>query len=271
MRRLLILFILVCCASLSAYAQGELVIYDFTQGARIYRQDAKKWDTLHKNERVTENTLVNCKAKGAIQILDKRTNIIYSNVNTGNQRISEVVKSSAKRANSTFKNLNAQISKNVKGGTQSSKNLIYGATVRGNEELSVYDSLYYSVYNGIVNNKVSDVISSNRVALDDDTFYFSITNSSDIKYYITIIRTSESGTYICVRDDIYNFDIITISPQSTIELKDLIFLDESSEYKYYLVASTNTFSLKPIESALKYMTPPEYEIDTFIVDIIPSR
>ena len=271
MKHLITTILTILCSSLWMNAQSDYVVYDCTTEARIYRQDAKKWDTLNKGEHVNANTLINARTKSALKILDKNSNLIYSNVNTGNQRVSEIVKSSVKRANSTLKNLNGQIAQNIKGGTQGSKNPIYGATVRGNEELSMLDSLYYSVYNGIVNPRASESILATKVAVDNETFYFSITNNSGSEYYITFIHGNSNGIKTCIPDDLYKYDIVAVSPNTTIELRDFVFANDDSDRSYYIVASAKAFNLKPIASALKYMTPPEYDMDCYVADIVLTK
>ena len=253
------------------YAQKEYFVYDCAPGARGFCADTKTWTPLTKGETVHENDILHVRQKGTVKILDNNTRRIYTNVKTGKQSVSSLIKASAKRANSSFGNLNRQLVKNVKNSDHREKYYsTYGATMRGyNDDITFADSLYYAVYHGINNIYLSELIQLKESIDSDGTVSFSIINNSDVLYYATVVYGNKSRLELCLDADILGTDVFPIEPHSTANLQSFGFSPASSDCLYYLLASKREFWVEPLKPAIRYMVQPDYDADPDLLLVIP--
>ena len=254
------------------FAQKEYVVYDCSPGVKAYRVQSKTWTPLTKGETLQEDDLLNVRQKGTVKILDKNTRRIYSNVKTGKQPVSSLIKTSAKSANSSFGNLNRQLAKNVKNSDHREKYYsTYGATMRGyNDDVTFTDSLYYAIFNGIDKINSSGLIRIEEIDNSDGTVSFSIVNESDDLYYATVVYGSRSRLDPCFDADIQGVDVFPIDPHSVANFQSFGFSPAADGSNYYLIASKREFWLEPLKPAIRYMVQPDFEADPEIVLVIPA-
>lgn len=271
MKRALITLIFIVF-SLSALAQGRYVVYDCGQGARIFRNESRSWDDIKKGETLQENTLLHIRRQGLVKILDKTTNRVYSNVKTGRQSVSSLIQASSKSANSTFGNLNRQLARNVRNSDHRGRYYsTYGATTRGDGEVSFADSLYYSIFHGISNQAFANQLRLDEILNNDGTVSFSVTNESDESYYVTVVSGDSSHLTFCFDDSLYGVDVIPVLPHSTADLRSYKFVVPSGNDSYYLIAAQREFWTEPLKNALRYMVAPDYSADAELVKVIPAK
>ena len=271
MKRLLVI-LLFMLFSWTSQSQDKYAVYECSQAARVFRTDSRSWDAITKGETLQENTLLNIKKKGAISILDKSTRRIYSNVKTGKQTVSALIQASSKSANSTFGNLNHQLARNVKNSDHRSRYYsTYGATVRGDGEVTFADSLYYSIFQGITKQTYGNSLVLKETRNNDGTISFSIVNDSDSLFFVSLICGDKSHISLCFDGLIYGADVISVLPHSMANLQSHRFAPPSGNEQYYLIASQREFWVEPLKNALNYMSPPEFVADEKLIQIIPAE
>ena len=270
MKRCFVSFLLIFF-SLTVFAQKEYVVYDCAPDAKVFRVDTKTWAPLVKGETLNENDLILVKKKGMVKILDNGTRRIYSNVKTGKQPVSLLIKASAKSANSSFGNLNRQLAKNVKNSDHREKYYsTYGATMRGyNDDITFADSIFYAVFQGIKSLRPSELIQLKESIDSDGTVSFSIVNDSDDLYYATVVYGNKSRLEPCFDADIQGTDVIPIEPHSTANLQSFGFSPASGDCLYYLLASKREFWMEPLKPAIRYMVQPDFDADPDLLLVIP--
>lgn len=268
----IIISLLPLLFSLTLFAQKVYVVYECAPDVKAYRVDSKAWVPLAKGEALQENDILNIRHKGTVKILDNSTRRIYSNVKTGKQPVSSLIKASAKSANSSFGNLNRQLAKNVKNSDHRQKYYsTYGATMRGySDDISFTDSLYYSVYSQINNMSPADFIRLKESVNPDGSVSFSIVNDSDDLYYATVVYGSKSQLVPCFDADILGTDVLPIEPHTTANLHSYGFSPASNNCCYFLVASRHEFWTMPLIPSLRYMVQPDFDADPELVLVIPA-
>ncbi len=271
MKRVLLTLIFIAL-SLSLSAQGRYTVYDCGSGARVFRTDSRSWAAVTKGEALQENTVLHIRQKGAIKILDNSTRRIYTNVKTGKQSVSSLIQASTKSSNSTFGNLNRQIAKNVKNSDHRGRYYsTYGATTRGEGEVTYADSLYYAIFKGLSTPSSPEHLRLDVSHNDDGTVSFMVKNESEVPYYVTILYGGTSNLFPCLEETIPGTDVIPVAPHSSANLLSYKFMAPSGGDDYYLIASRCEFWTEPIKNALRYMTPPDYSADSHLVQVISSE
>lgn len=272
MKRVFIILMAIFFALATAMAQNVYSVYDSPSNTRVYRTSSRSWDTLTKGEILDGTTIINARKKGAVKILDKSTRRIYSNVKLGRQTVNEIISSAAKSANSTFGNLNRQLAENVRNSEHRSRYYTtYGATTRGDDELSFTDSLYYAIFAG-----VQETTSLVPIYLIETTpvggvVSFSVVNNSETGYYISIAYGNERQLEFCFNEDILGIDVILLPAHSNADLTGFTFAAPDEGMQYYLIASKREFWTAPLRNALKYMTPPEYSCEVEFITVVPAK
>ena len=272
MKRLLILIAGILLPLVATMAQGHYTVYECQQGSRIYRSSARAWDDLKKGESVDANTLVNPRKKGAVRILDNDTRRIYSNVKTGRQTVAALISSSSKNANATFGNLNRQLANNVKSSDHRGRYYsTYGATTRGDEELTFTDSLYFAIYHGVRTGTTNDCLKFIAQESGPGSVGFVVVNDSDAPYFITIARGNQENLTFCFDADLYGVDVIPVLPHTTANLTGYVFAAPAEGDQFYLIASPREFWVEPLKNAVRYMNPPEFSADKELVTVVLAK
>ena len=261
--------IILCCLliPLCALGQNTYVIYNCADGVQVFDTISKTWRSTFVGEKITSETSINLPDKTCVQILDTKTNRIYSNAKGGKTTISDVIDKATKMANSSFANLNKQIAKNISKQQKGVGYSTYGVTTRGLEEgITLSDSLYCSLYSCIVENTNSDLVQFKMINMSDNTVSFEIINTSNIQMYISILFGNKDSLSICLGNDLSEFGVIQIPPQTSMDLSSYCFVKPSGDQQYYLVTSSKAYSLEPIKSRIKYMREPDYILEERIVN-----
>jgi hypothetical protein len=260
--------ILLLCTFLPilASAQSKFSVYRSVEDVVRYEDNLRY--PVQKGDLLSERDLIEVPVKQGIHILEKETNRIYTNVKAGKQTVGAIIDKSEKDANSTFTNLNRQISKNIAKNSQGKGYSTYGMTTRGlSDELTFVDSLYYSIYTCVNNILDNDVISMKKIVNEDETISFMIDNTGSKVIYVSILYGNPSHLTICLDGVLSESGAVPIPPHSTLDLSSYRYIEPDTHAGYYLVSSDNMFDLSYIKSRLLYMRAPDFILDENIATL----
>lgn len=264
MRRVvLLLFVLL---PVVAYSQSKYSVYKCVNDVKAYNTDSMAWGSVEKGDVLDGNDLVDVPVKQGLHVLESGSNRIYANVKAGKHTVRDIIEKSEKDANSTFKNLNRQIVKNVAKSGQGKGYSTYGMTTRGlGDDLDFADSLYFSIYECIRNIQSADCLSLCKVSNDDGTISFVIENNSENVVYVSVVYGNSSHISLCLEDEFMELGALPLQPHTSLDLTSLMFIEPLEGENYYVIASEHWFDLAPIKTRLRYMREPDYSADADLV------
>jgi hypothetical protein len=266
------LIILLCLfLPILAIGQNPYSIFSCTEEVKMFDESTKSWRPVKKGTKIDAGTLLIAPNKESVQILDDRTNRIYTNIHCGKVTVGSILDKSSKAANSILTNLNKQIAKNItkqKGSGYST----YGVTTRGlKETLDFADSLYYAIYSNIKNPSPSECKKIEKVKHENNIISFIIKNESDDPIYVSIVYGNMDQMQVCLTESMFEGGAVKIPAQTSLDLSAYKFVDQEEDKQYYLVSSNESFSLIPISNNLKYMRAPRFEAEQNLVEITPAH
>lgn len=260
--------ILLLCTFLPilASAQSKFSVYRSVEDVVRYEDNLRY--PVQKGDLLSEKDLIEVPIKQGIHILEKETNRIYTNVKVGKQTVGAIIDKSEKDANSTFTNLNRQISKNIAKNSHGQGYSTYGMTTRGlSDELTFADSLYYSIYTGVNNVNENDIVLMKKIVNEDQTVSFMIDNTSSKVMYVSILYGNPSRLTICLDGVLSESGAIPVLPYSTLDLTSYKYIDAETNECYYLISSDKMFDMSYIKSKLLYMRAPDFTIEDIITTV----
>ena len=265
--------ILLLCLFLPILAIGQnpYSIFSCTEDVKMFDESTKSWRPVKKGTKIDAGTLLIAPNKESVQILDGRTNRIYTNIHCGKVTVGAILDKSSKAANSILTNLNKQIAKNItkqKGSGYST----YGVTTRGSKDsLDFADSLYYAIYSNIKNPTPSECKEIEKVKHENNIISFIIKNESDNPIYVSIVYGNMNQMQVCLNDSIFEGGAVKIPAQTSLDLSAYKFTESQDDKEYYLVSCKTMFSLLPISHKLRYMRAPLFEAEQNLVEITPAH
>ena len=264
-RVVLLLFVLLPVMS---YSQNKYSVYKSAGNVKTYNTDSMVWASVEKGDVLDGNDVVDVPLKYGLHVLEPGSNRIYANVKVGKHTVRDIIEKSKKDANSTFKNLNRQIVKNVAKSGQGKGYYTYGMTTRGlGDDLNFVDSLYFSIYECIRNFQSVDDLSLCKVTKEDGTISFVIENNSETVLYVSVVYGNSSHISLCLEDEFMELGAFPLQPNTSLDLTSFKFIEPLEGENYYVIASELGFNLAPIKTRLRYMREPDYSADADLVMI----
>lgn len=266
MRRIILLLLIFL--PMVSYAQGKYSVYRCVEDVKVYNNGSRTWTPVEKGDVLDGNDLVEVPVKQGLHVLESGSNRIYANVKAGKHTVRDIIEKSVKDANSTFKNLNRQIVKNVAKSGQGKGYSTYGMTTRGlGDDLNFADSLYFSIYECIRNFQSVDCLSLCKVNNEDGTISFLIENNSDVVLYVSVVYGNISHISLCLEDELMELGALPLHPHTSLDLTSFKFIEPLEGENYYVIASEQGFDLAPIKTRLRYMREPDHSADAGLVMI----
>ena len=257
MRRIVLLLLIFL--PMVSYAQGKYSVYRCVEDVKVYNNGSRTWLPVEKGDVLEGYDLVEVPVKQGLHVLESGSNRIYANVKAGEYTVSAIIEKSEKDANSTFKNMNRQIVKNVAKSGQGKGYSTYGMTTRGlSDDLTYADSLYYSIYKTIRENTAEEDLSIKKIVNDDATISFVVENNSDSILYVSVVYGNSSHLSLCLEDGLVECSSIPLQSNEILDLTSIKFIEPLTGDDYYVIASEREFDLSPLKTRLSYMREPDF-------------
>ncbi len=244
---------LLVCISLCGIVAGQNRYSIFKVEGDVKLLNGSSWVELYKHDDLSFKDKIRVGASSNVAILDSEISQIYYCSDAGEYRVIEIISNAKKQSDRITKLMNQQIRESYNTDMQSQYHTA-GVSYRGSSETSCTRDVYAAICN-IGNASQSTVIGLEKVCVNDQEFYFSVTNKSESPLYINILRlvSASPNTQLCLNigyteDEPY----LMIAPNSTVELKQYTFYSiKNDPGRYTLFATPCRFDTQELQLLLK--------------------
>lgn len=252
MNRCFILSVICLLYILPTTAQSKYSIYKI-EGEAFIKGDSG-WRPLQKRSVVSATDLLNMK-EGRVCILDNTSNRIFYSIHSGQQSVARIVSDAKKQADRITGTMNEQIRKSVQAGDNSYSYQTHGVSHRGQDGNMTTTAVYTSLCRAIANRGTTieepQQIFLQKVALEENTFCFTVCNDSETPLYINILRLSESHhqPQLCFNLG-YTYDepYMLIPAHKAVRIDHFVFVEDSEEeVEYLLFGLTEAFDTPELQ------------------------
>lgn len=254
---------IILAFSFMGRCQDRVIVYQKAGDVKVCSYGSSQWESIAEKDVIGLHDRISIPKEGCVRLLDKGTNRVYQNPQTGNFEVAEVIAAAEKKANDVIGNLNKKISDSKKGTSAIPKYSSYGAVTRGQTTEggeSFADSLYCSVLEFFTAEDISKFIAYEATITkkDDENglFHFVLQNKGDIDLYTCIIRSDEQGLSISLGPSGEDGEMNVLAAHSEQDRYMHSYVHDGGASDYFLFCSTVPFNPIALNDKLKAFPSP---------------
>ena len=248
-----ILLVFTFCCAIPASSQ-KFKVYSIS--GKVEKKSSNSWIDLKKFMTLDIKDVINIKPESSLRILDISSSAVYTFPTAGEYVLSNLISNAKQENNSLTRKIIAQSRKNIAdNNTKSHKNI--GAAMRGEIDEAEIETIYSDIVFCLKEKTNRGPIMFEKKTVDNELFYFSITNNSPNPVYANIFLGIGNSHWIPLYES-DGLSGIKLQSNETVEMNHLIFI-EDPDICYLGLGYTKEFPAEEIQFRLNENMEPLYE------------
>lgn len=225
------------------YAQ-DIKVYSVS--GQVEKKLGNSWEGLKKLSRLEPKDIVKIKPESMLRVMDVSKHEVYTFQSTGEYQISNLIENIKKENSSITQKILAESRKNISESNSKSHKTI-GAALRGEADEEEIEAIYSEIINTLSGKSGKGLIIFEKRPLEDDLFYFTISNQSKDPVFINIFRREKDLWRPILEGE--GVSGIKINESETLPLEHLVYMEDPS-VSYLGVAYEDEFPAEEIQYRL---------------------